>query len=704
HSISSGHFVISLAELLYQLNLSVSLDQFSTAKMVDYEVTVYTANRTAATTFNNVFLKLVGTNGESERKRLLSLRGPSAFVRGAVASFTVSSPTFLGKLVLVELDKQPLLLFPEDSWFPAKVEVKSPDGDIYNFPVYRWISDSKVHRFREGTALKGFEDSHHLGRYSREQELKQRQKDYCWDVYVEGIPHCIKTDGPSSLPPEVRFSFTKQTEFIFTTSTGQVCLEESQIENRMFYRNKIWNPKHAHQCQNKSINSKVSIFKSSSKDNFWRRGYDHNSEEIAVLSNIQLPLNLPVTDKMVFPDGCCSLAEEIKKGNIFLCDYKQMDGVKTNTINDEKQYLMAPLVLLHKTPDDKLMPIAIQLKQKPAEDNPIFLPSDSEHDWLMAKIFVRSADFNEHQLNVHLLRTHLLAEVFAVSLLRNVPMVHPLHKLLIPHTRYTLQINFLARNRLISEEGVFTKFSASGGEGMITILRRSLSSVTYSSLCVPEDIAERGVKDVPNFYYRDDALRLWDTINRFVRGILTYYYKTDAEVQQDSELQKWILDIFEHGFLSQPRSGIPQKLTTVDELIKFVTMVIFTGSAQHAAVNSGQFDFGSWMPNTPISLQLPPPTKKGEATEETMLKTLPDVNTTVQGMATMWLLSQQSSDFAPLGQYSEDHFSEETPRQMIANFQKELAALSAAIKERNKTLEVPYTFLDPEEVENSVAI
>lgn len=61
-----------------------------------------------------------------------------------------------------------------------------------------------------------------------------------------------------------------------------------------------------------------------------------------------------------------------------------------------------------------------------------------------------------------------------------------------------------------------------------------------------------------------------------------------------------------------------------------------------------QFDYGGWMPNTPISLQLPPPTKKGEANEETMLKTLPDVNTTVQGMATLWLLSQQSSDFVSL--------------------------------------------------------
>ncbi|PWA29341.1 hypothetical protein CCH79_00014016, partial [Gambusia affinis] len=663
--------------------------------MLDYEVTVYTANRAVATTLNHIYIKLVGTGGESEHKLLLSLRGPSAFVRGAVASFTVPSPTSLGKLVLVELDKQPLLLFPEDSWFPAKVEVKSPEGDIYKFPIYRWITDSKVHRFREGTALKGFEDNHHLGRYSREEELKQRQKDYCWDVYVEGIPHCIKADGPLSLPAEVRFSFAKQTEFLFTASAGLAELKLKGLADKKTNWMNIDDIDRVFCCKQSDISDYVQ--QHWKDDAFFGYQFLNGINPMLIRRCTILPGNFPVTDNMVFPDGCCSLAEEIKKGNIFLCDYKQMDGVKANTINDKKQYLMAPLVLFHKTPDDKLMPIAIQLKQKPAEDNPIFLPSDSEYDWLMAKIFVRSADFSEHQLNVHLLRTHLLAEVFAVSLLRNVPMVHPLFKLLIPHTRYTLQINFLARKRLISEEGVFTKFSASGGEGMMTILRRSLSSVTYRSLCVPEDIAERGLKDVPNFYYRDDALRVWDTINRFVRGILSYYYKTNAEVQQDSELQKWILDIFEHGFLSQPGSGIPQKLTTVDELIKFVTMVIFTGSVQHAAVNSGQFDFGSWMPNTPISLQLPPPTKKGKATEETMLKTLPDVNTTVQGMATLWLLSQRSSDFVPLGQYPEDHFSEKTPRQMIENFQKELAALSAAIKERNKTLEVPYRYLDPED-------
>lgn len=52
-----------------------------------------------------------------------------------------------------------------------------------------------------------------------------------------------------------------------------------------------------------------------------------------------------------------------QKGNIFLCDYKILDGVKANTINGKKQYVMAPLVLLHKTPDNQLMPIAIQVSE-----------------------------------------------------------------------------------------------------------------------------------------------------------------------------------------------------------------------------------------------------------------------------------------------------------------------------------------------------
>ncbi|TDG99347.1 hypothetical protein EPR50_G00193140 [Perca flavescens] len=663
--------------------------------MVNYEVTLSNGNLAYAYSFNKVFIKLVGTDGESERTWL---KGALQFTKGTL----ISCPVSIGKLVLIELDKQPLPLFPQDSWFPAKVEVKSPEGATYTFPIYRWITDSQVHRFREGTALRVFEDKHHLGRSSRQQELGQREKDYRWDVYAEGIPHCMKATDPDSLPCEIRFSFTKNTEFLFTAGTG---LTELELKGLASYKENWTNIDDINRvfcCKRTDISDYVQ--EHWKEDAVFGSQYLNGVNPMLIRRCSALPDNFPVTDNMVFLHGQGSLRNEMQKGNIFLCDYKLLDGVKANIVNGKKQYLMAPLVLLHKTPDDKLMPIAIQLKQTPADDNPIFLPTDSEYDWLMAKIFVRSADFSEHQLNVHLLRTHLLAEVFAVSLLRNVPMVHPLYKLLIPHTRYTLQINYLARSLLISKTGVFTQFAASGGEGLIPILKRSLSSTTYSSLCIPEDIAERGLEAVPNFYYRDDGLKLWDIIQRFVQGVLSFYYKNDAEVQKDSELQKWISDIFEHGFLSQASTGIPQSFTTMAELVKFVTMVIFTCSGQHSAVNAGQYDYGGWMPNSPISLQLPPPTTKGTTSEATMLKTFPDVNTTVQGMATMWLLSKQSSDFVPLGQYPEDHFSEKIPCELIKDFQGGLGELSVVIKARNKSLEVPYTYMDPTKMENSVAL
>ncbi|XP_059197441.1 polyunsaturated fatty acid lipoxygenase ALOX15B-like [Centropristis striata] len=677
--------------------------------MLHYKVMVTTGNLARAFTLNRVLIKLVGTNGESKHRSLFGFKWIFHYFRGTVPSFTLSCPASIGKLVLIELDKRPFPLIPiswfgRDSWFPAKVEVNSPEGHTYKFPIYRWITDFEVHRFREGTALRVFEDNHHLGLYSRHQELIKRSKDYCWDVYAEGLPHIMKAQDTDSLPPEVQFSFTKDTEFKFTIDTA---LAELALKGLAFSKEN-WSDIDSsdHVFCGKKTEVTEYVQDHWKEDAFFGYQFLNGVNPMMIRRCSALPDNFPVTDQMVFLHGQSSLADEMEviKGNIFLCDYKHLDGLKANTIDGKKQYLMAPLVLLQKTPDKKLMPIAIQLKQTPAEGNPIFFPTDSEYDWLMAKIFVRSADFSDYELNTHLLRTHLLAEVFAVSLLRNLPMVHPLYKLLVPHTRYTLQINLLARNTLISDTGVFKRIIASGGEALTTLLQRSLSSMTYSSLCIPEDIAERGLEDVPNFYYRDDGLKLWDIIHSFVKGMLGFYYTSDAEVQKDTELQKWISDIFEHGFLSQASTGIPQKFDTMAEVVKFVTMVIFTGSAQHAAVNSGQYDYGGWMPNAPMTLQLPPPTTKGTTSEATMLQTLPNKGETSNGLAVLWLLSKQSSDFVALGQYPDEHFTEDVPRKLIKAFQGELEVLSAVIQVRNRTLDLPYTFLDPVKVENSVAI
>ncbi|CAL8401768.1 unnamed protein product [Gadus morhua 'NCC'] len=668
--------------------------------MPKYKGVITTEDRLLAITWDHVHIKLVGTEGESRRKALST--GHFLFKAGSVLKFELDCKKSIGKLVLIELKKNPRLLLPQDPWFPAKVELKSPEGETFLFPIHRWITNKEVQQFREATACLVFDDIQPYTSQSRTKELKLRKEQYCWSIYAEGIPHCMKVHCVHSLPDEVRFSFTKEVEFGLNALQGMIELKLHGLAD----------------CKEKwsSIDAIGKVFRHKQttlseyvqqnwmKDSLFGYQFLNGVNPMVIRRCSVLPENFPVTDQMVFLHGGRSLAEEMQSGNIFLCDYKLLDGLKANMVNGKQQYLMAPLVLLHKTPEDQLMPLAIQLKQEPSKDNPIFCPTDSEYDWLLAKMFVRSADFQDHQLISHLLRTHLLAEVFSVSLLRNLPMVHPLYKLLVPHTRYTLQINALARNLLISDSGYFNKFTASGGQAMQTILQRATSSITYTSLCIRDDIKERGLESVPHFYYRDDGFHMWDITNRFVQGVLGYYYKDDSDVQRDPELQTWVLDIFKHGFLSRPESGMLQKLNTVAELVKFVTMVIFTGSAQHAAVNSGQFDYGSWMPNTPPTLQRPPPTTKGTADERSLLETLPDINVTVHGMAIMWLLSKQSSDFVPLGHYPEEHFSERVPRQHMEIFKGELGLLSALIEARNLSLEIPCTFLDPPFLENSVAI
>ncbi|KAG7266622.1 hypothetical protein CRUP_031569 [Coryphaenoides rupestris] len=382
-----------------------------------------------------------------------------------------------------------------------------------------------------------------------------------------------------------------------------------------------------------------------------------------------LPSNFPVSEEMVQPllGSGTSLQQEMEKGNIFLCDYKIMDNIPAPVMDGKPLPFTAALCLLHVDTAGELKPIAIQLGQRPSEKCPIFLPSDAELDWLLAKMFVKNADGIFHQMASHLQNTHLLCEPFAVATMRHFPAVHPLYKLLMPHFRYNLQINIVGRVILLGPEGI-ASLTSLGTAGVVELMSRELAQTTYSSLCLPENIADRGLENIPNFYYRDDGLKLWKAINSYVRAMVELFYPADDQVSGDAELQRWIHDIFTKGFLGNGLSGIPESLKTVQEVVKFVTMVIFTASAQHAAVNNGQFDYNSCYPNTPLMLRGAPPTAKGQVTMETILGALPSIGTTVQSMSVAVILHKKHAD---------------SVKHIIENFQKELSSIDESINRRN---------------------
>lgn len=43
-------------------------------------------------------------------------------------------------------------------------------------------------------------------------------------------------------------------------------------------------------------------------------------------------------------------------------------------------------------------------------------------------MYIKNADYMDHEAVHHLMRTHLVAEACAVATFRNLPVIHPLYK------------------------------------------------------------------------------------------------------------------------------------------------------------------------------------------------------------------------------------------------------------------------------------
>uniref|UniRef100_A0A4W5QE04 Lipoxygenase domain-containing protein n=1 Tax=Hucho hucho TaxID=62062 RepID=A0A4W5QE04_9TELE len=151
-------------------------------------------------------------------------------------------------------------------------------------------------------------------------------------------------------------------------------------------------------------------------------------------------------------------------------------------------------------------------------------------------------------------------------------------------------------------------------------------------------------------------------------------------------------------------SGLARELHNKTELITLLSVAIFTSSAQHAATNNGQFDWCAWVPNTPCTMRHPPPTDKDAVTMEMIMDTLPDVSQTCLEMAITWHLGRPQPDAIPLGQYREQYFTESQAQEVIDRFRQELKEIEEHILTQNEGLELPYLFLLPSRIENSITI
>lgn len=426
-----------------------------------------------------------------------------------------------------------------------------------------------------------------------------------------------------------------------------------------------------------------------------------------------LPANFPLSaakySAVVNGD---TLGAALADGRLFLLDYKPLEILDPGTYGGLAKYAWQPMALFAIPPGgSSLVPVAIQCGQDPI-DYAIFTPSpvaDKQWGWEMAKFVVEVADGNYHELFTHLARTHLVIEAFAVATHRHLAEVHPVWALLVPHFEGTLFINDQAATSLIAAGGPIDHiFAGTITSSQLAAVDDRLAFDFYGKM-LPADLAARGVgtgSTLADYPYRDDALLVWGAIHGWAKAYVEHYYASDADVTGDTELAAWTATLVGEAQIKGFRP-----ITTRAQLVDICTMVMFTASAQHAAVNFPQKSIMAFAPAVTGAAWQPAPTQQAGEDKAAWLATLPPVALALEQLNTLELLG--SLYYRPLGQYLSNAYPYPTwfqdpavtaPGGPLAAFQTALTGVEAEIVARNAERMQPYTYLQPSLIPTSINI
>ncbi|MEL7446771.1 MAG: lipoxygenase family protein [Pseudomonadota bacterium] len=438
-----------------------------------------------------------------------------------------------------------------------------------------------------------------------------------------------------------------------------------------------------------------------------------NSVLIEAVSAV--PLGCPVTaeqyEAVVAGD---TLQAALNDGRLFQCDYKDLATLDAGTWNSEQKYITCPIALFALPPEaDALVPVAINCDPSNVA-SPVITPSlanDKQWAWQMAKFCVQVADGNYHELYAHLARTHLVIEAVAVATHRQLAEEHPIWALLVRHFEGTLFINEAAATSLITAGGPIDHIFA----GTITSSQETAATArltfNFTEGMLPTDLTTFGVgtdSTLTDYPYRDDALLVWDAIQAWVTDYVGVYYVSDSDVAGDTELAAWAADIASTDKGNLVGFNVP---TTITELVDICTMIIFTGSAQHASVNFPQKAVMEFAPAVTGSMwQASPDTALGKNKSD-WLAMMPPQELAAEQLKVLFLLG--SIYYRPLGTYLSPEFpypqwfqdpkiiGKEGP---LEKFNANLKSVEEQIAKRNLNRKVPYEFLLPSNIPSSTNI
>ncbi|XP_027124827.1 linoleate 13S-lipoxygenase 3-1, chloroplastic-like [Coffea arabica] len=446
------------------------------------------------------------------------------------------------------------------------------------------------------------------------------------------------------------------------------------------------------------------------------------------------PLDSALKDEHILGNlNGMTVQEALEANKLYILDHHDaylpfLDRI--NALDGRKSYATRTIFFLSDL--GTLKPIAIELSlpatgPSSRSKRVVTPPVDATTNWIwqLAKAHVCSNDAGVHQLINHWLRTHASVEPFILAAHRQMSAMHPIFKLLDPHMRYTMEINALARQALINADGIIESCFTPGRYCM------DISAAAYKNfwrfdleglpadlirrgMAVPDPTQTHGLKLVMEDYpYAADGLLIWAAIESWVRKCVNHYYPDPSVVCNDRELQAWYAESINVGHADLRNADWWPTLATPEDLSSILTTLIWLASAQHAALNFGQYPYGGYVPNRPpLMRRLIPNENDPEYAvfladpQKYFLSALPSLLQATKYMAVVDTLSTHSADEEYLGE--RNHPSTWTGDAEVIEafyeFSAEIGRIEKEIEERNADARlrnrcgagvIPYELLAP---------
>ncbi|KAL6520785.1 hypothetical protein OROHE_016966 [Orobanche hederae] len=198
----------------------------------------------------------------------------------------------------------------------------------------------------------------------------------------------------------------------------------------------------------------------------------------------------------------------------------------------------------------------------------------------------------------------------------------------------------------------------SNDAGVHQLVNHWLRTHASRGMAVPDPTEPYGVKLlVEDYPYASDGLMIWSAIESWVRNYVNHYYPDSARVCNDKELQAWYAESINVGHADLRHSDWWPTLATPEDLSSIITTLTWLASAQHAALNFGQYPYGGYVPNrAPLMRRLIPDENDPEYAiflsdpQKYFFCTLPSFLQATKFMAVVDTLSTHSPDEEYLGE------------------------------------------------------